>query len=208
MPRSRAPLFAGIAIVAILAGALLSVFMRSTQAPPITLDHGTLLPSGRTVPAFALVDGDNQPFSAANLQGKWSLMFFGFTNCPDICPTTLALLKQVEAALADMANKPQMIFVSVDPKRDTPAQVAQYTRFFSPSLIGLTGEQAQIDQLTQKMGVPVAIHDLGNGAYTVDHAATLFLVNPQGEIRAVFSPPHTVAALASDLRKIITSVAP
>ncbi len=142
----------------------------------------------------------------AQLQGRWSLMFFGFTNCPDICPTTLTLMAQVEKALSDLPSPPQIVFVSVDPRRDTPAQVSNYIRFFSPSFVGLTGEQMQIDQLTKAMGVPVAIHDLGNGAYSVDHAATLFLLDPQARMTAIFSPPHTVETLSGDLRMVISKL--
>jgi protein SCO1/2 len=81
-----------------------------------------------------------------------------------------------------------------------------YIRFFSPAFVGLTGEQAQIDLLTKTLGVPVEIHDLGNGAYTVDHAATLFLLDPQARMTAVFSPPHTVATLSTDLRNTISQL--
>jgi protein SCO1/2 len=104
-------------------------------------------------------------------------------------------------------------FVSVDPKRDTPAKVGQYVKFFNPEFVGLTGTMEHIRQLTQAMGVPFVINDpstntsgtnaSGTGAYTVDHAATLFLLDPQARMTAVFSPPYDVATLAGDLRRII-----
>ncbi len=206
MSRSRAPIFAGIAILAILVGAMSAVFLRGSSQPAINLANGTVLPSARPLPSFQLVRSDGQPYTQAQLQGRWSLMFFGFTNCPDICPTTLTLMAQVEKALSDLPSPPQIVFVSVDPRRDTPAQVSNYIKFFSPSFIGLTGEQAQIDQLTKAMGVPVAIHDLGNGAYSVDHAATLFLLDPQARMTAIFSPPHTVETLSDDLRMVISKL--
>lgn len=208
MLKSRAPLFIGIAIVAMLAGALFAQFMRGSEQPPLSLSSGTLLPGGRDVPDFQLVDSNNQPFTRAQLSGHWSLLFFGFTNCPDVCPTTLTTLAQVEKALADLpeAQRPRMVFVSVDPKRDTPAQVDTYIKFFSPGFVGLTGEPSQIEHFTRAMGVPVQIHDAGNGAYTVDHAATLFLLDPQARMTAVFSPPHTTSTLAGDLRTAIVAL--
>ncbi len=207
MLKSRAPLFIGIAIVAILAGALFAQFMRGPDQPIVNLSNGTILPGGREVPDFQLVSSSNTPFTRAQLAGHWSVLFFGFTNCPDICPTTLSTLAQVEKALLDLpaTQRPQMVFVSVDPKRDTPAQVDSYIKFFGPDFVGLTGETSQVEQFTRAMGVPVQINDTGNGAYTVDHAATLFLLDPQARLTAVFSPPHQVSTLAGDLRTVITT---
>jgi protein SCO1 len=207
MPKSRAPLFAGIAIVAILAGALSAQFIKSSHQPDLHLSNGTVLPP-RATPAFQLIDTNANGYDQAQLIGHWSLLFFGYTSCPDVCPTTLSLLAQVQPKLADLhdAQRLQMVFVSVDPKRDTPAQVGQYVKFFSPEFVGLTGTPKNIEQFTRAMGVPVAIHDTGSGAYTVDHAATLFLLDAQAHVVAVFSPPHTVDALASDLRTVITQL--
>ncbi|MGC3982301.1 MAG: SCO family protein [Steroidobacteraceae bacterium] len=207
MPKSRAPLFAGVAIVAILAGVMAAQLWRERTPPAPTLLNGTVLSSPRAVPDFQLVDSNGSAITLQQLRARWNVVFFGYTSCPDICPTTLSTLAQVEKLLSDLptAQRPQMVFVSVDPKRDTPAQVGNYTRFFSPSFIGLTGESTQIESLTRAMGVPVAIHDSGDGAYTVDHAATLFLLDPQARMTAVFSPPHAVEALAKDLRTVILS---
>ncbi len=208
MFKSRALLFIGITIVAMLAGALFAQFMRGSDQPVVNLNSGTLLPGGRDVADFNLVDSSNAPFSRARLAGQWSVLFFGFTNCPDICPTTLTTLAQVEKGLADLpaAQRPRMVFVSVDPKRDTPAQVDTYIRFFSPGFVGLTGEPANVERFTRAMGVPVQIHDSGNGAYMVDHAATLFLLDPQARLTAVFSAPHQLDTLAGDLRTAITAL--
>jgi len=204
MPKSRAPLLAGIAIVAILGGAMSAQFMHRTDLPDIKLSNGTLLPP-RAIPEFQLLDASDQTITRAQLMGHWSLLFFGYTSCPDVCPTTLTTLAQVQKQLADLHNEKrlQMVFISVDPKRDTPVQVGQYVKFFSPDFVGLTGATKNIEQFTQAMGVPVVIHDSGNGAYTVDHAATLFLLDAQARLVAVFSPPHNVATLANDLRTVI-----
>lgn len=208
MLKSRAPLFIGVAIVAILIGALSAQFMRGSDRRAINLSNGTLLPAGRAVPDFILVDSNNKPYTRTQLTGHWSVLFFGFTNCPDICPTTLSTLAQVEKALLDLpaAQRPQMVFVSVDPKRDTPAQVASYVKFFSPDFVGLTGEATRVEQFTRAMGVPVQMHDTGRDAYSVDHGATLFLIDPQAQMTAVFSPPHQVNTLAGDLRTVISTL--
>ena len=205
MLKSRAPLFAGIAIVAILAGFMAAQFIHQQMPQLPTLANGTLLPEARTLPDFELVDSTGQRYTRAQLQGKWSLLFFGYTSCPDVCPTTLAMLAQVDKSLIDLpaAQRPQIVFLSIDPKRDTPTQVASYIKFFSPNFVGVTGEPLHIDALTHAMGVPVEIHQLEDGSYTVDHSATLFLIDPQARMAALFSPPHTVTTLSADLRSTI-----
>lgn len=134
-------------------------------------------------------------------------MFFGFTTCPDICPTTLALLARVEKSLSDLPTqtRPQVVLVSVDPERDTPEQLQKYVRFFSPSFVGVTGSPAQIDEFTRAMGAPVAKRPLGEGGYTVDHSGSIFVIDPSGAMRALFSPPHSQDALVADLRALLNS---
>ena len=209
MSTSRAPLFAGIAIVAILAGVMAAQFTKAPRHAELQLANGTVLTDPRAVPEFQLIDSNVQAYSHSQLTGHWSLLFFGYTSCPDVCPTTLTTLAQVHKQLIDLTDSKrlQMVFVSVDPKRDTPAQVGQYVKFFNADFVGLTGTPQNIEQFTNAMGVPVAIHDSGNGTYTVDHAATLFLLDPQARLAAVFSPPHNTATLASDLRAVINQPA-
>jgi protein SCO1 len=207
--KSRAPLYAGLAIVAVIVGALSAQLFTSNvgSGPTLVLANGTAFPAPRALPEFSLLDQHRQPFTREQMLGHWSIVFFGYTNCPDVCPTTLALLKQVDLALGDLpsAQHPQVVFVSVDPRRDKPEQMANYVSFFNPAFIGATGEQGQIDVLTHAMGVPVLIHDTGNGTYTVDHSAIIFLVDPQGRMSALFSPPHQLATLTADIRKIVTA---
>lgn len=204
MFKSRLWILIAIAIVSALAGLWMAASLRAPDAP--TLQTGTLLEPARGLPEFSLLSGAGQPFTKAQLQGRWSLLFFGFTNCPDVCPTTLALLAQTHTALADLAPtlRPQVVFVSVDPKRDSPAQVARYTGFFNPEFIGVTGEQKQVDALTHALGLPVMIQPLENGAYTVDHSSAVLLIDPSARLRALFSAPHTQSALAADIRRIVT----
>ena len=129
----------------------------------------------------------------------------GYTHCPDVCPLTLAMLAQVEKSLADLpeAQRPQVVLMSVDPKRDTPERLAAYVKHFSPTFVGTTGTPEAVESFTRKLGVPVAIHMLEDGAYTVDHSAALFLIDPDAKLRAVFSTPHTSTNIVADYRRIV-----
>lgn len=210
MPRN-ASLFiaAAVAIVAIAVGMLSARMLFEGGNQALALQKATALTPPRPLPAFSLVDDAGAAFELSRLKQRWSLLFFGFTHCPDVCPTTLGMLAQTEKLLADLPAelKPQVVLVSVDPQRDTPQQLASYVKFFSKSFTGVTGTPAAIDELTQAMGVPVAISPLNNGQsngdYTVDHSAAIFLVNPDGALRALFSTPHTPAVIAADYRQLI-----
>lgn len=196
---------AAVAIVAALAGMLLS---RSLVQPPPqapALAAGTWLEPGRPLPDFTLVDQTGGPFGKPGLTGRWSLLFFGFTSCPDICPTTLTTLGAFEKSLQDLPpdNRPQVVFVSVDPQRDTPERVDAYVRFFSPTIKGITGTAESIAALADALHVPYAVTPLPDGNYTVDHSSALFLVDPEGALRAVFSAPHDAAKLAADFRQVV-----
>ena len=194
------------AIVAIAAGVLLSREQSRREGAPIAvLTQGTLIAPARPLPAFALVDQNAAPFGAERLKDRWTYVFFGFTHCPDVCPATLAVLSQVEQSLADLqpALRPQILFVSVDPQRDTPARLAQYVRTFGPSVVGVSGEQSQIDALTRHMSVPVAVRDGDEGNYAVNHSGAIFLVDPNGALRALFSTPHSATGLAEDYRRLV-----
>lgn len=208
MSRTRSiALGAVVAIVALASGILLSRIVFAPAAAPRTLATGTLLTPPKPLPAFELVDHTGAAFDATRLQNRWTLLFFGFTTCPDVCPTTLALLARIEKSSSDLpaSSQPQVVLVSVDPERDSPEQLAQYVGFFSPSFIGVTGSQAQIDAFTRAMGVPVAKRPLGEGGYTVDHSGSIFVIDPSGAMRALFSPPHSHEALTADLRNLLTS---
>lgn len=195
-----------VAIVAIAGGVLLARAMLGDNATvQLELAKATLLDPPRALPEFTLTDHTGANFAAAQLKDHWSLLFFGFTHCPDVCPTTLGMLAQTEKALADLPaeQRPQIVLVSVDPQRDTPEQLASYVRFFSPSFTGVTGSQEAIDKFTRALGVPVAISPLANGGYSVDHSAAIFLIDPSGALRALFSTPHSPAIIAADYRRIV-----
>jgi len=191
---------------AILIGAGLAILLGmgtfallGPDTPDRTPIAGTLLDPPRPIAEFTLVDQTGQTFNQEQLKGQWSLVFFGFTQCEGVCPMTLAKLSQ---AVAQIEQAPTVIFVSVDTKRDTPEVLAKYIRSFSDDLIGLTGDSAEIDKLTQSLFAPYSITGEGNN-YAVNHSSTVFLIDPDGKFTGLFSAPIDVQTLADDLRKII-----
>jgi protein SCO1/2 len=161
------------------------------------LASGTWLPQAKQVRDFTLTDSAGRPFTRADLAGAPTLVFFGFTHCPDVCPTTLLTLAQVRkrAALPGL----RVVFVSIDPQRDTPDKLAPYVHAFDPEFRGLTGEPKAITALAANFSVAVSRVELPGGDYTMDHSAVVFLLNRAGNIAAVFTPPFEAAALSADL---------
>jgi protein SCO1/2 len=192
-----------VAIVAVAAGILSARWVMQRQAGAQTAT-ATLLTPPRPLPPIALVDQDNRPFDVARLRGRWSFVFFGFTSCPDVCPVTMTALAQTNKLLADVPEKlrPRLVMISVDPERDTPERLAGYVKAFDPTFIGVTGTKAAIDELAQRMGVLVAKRPLEGGNYSVDHTTSVFLVDPDGALHALFSAPHTPQLIAADYRRI------
>lgn len=198
-----------IALVVLVAvvGALAGMWFARVWAPgPLELEHATMFPAGRPLPQVELVDHEGKPFGPDRLRGRWSILFFGFTHCPDVCPSTLATLAAARRQLAELpaTEQPAVVLVSVDPQRDTVARLAEYVRFFDPSFTGVTGDPAALSTLTRELGVAVIVGEPDeSGQYTIDHTATLFLVDPQGRLAAIFGTPHTPAGIAQDYRSIL-----
>jgi protein SCO1 len=197
--------FALFCIVAV-AGAGASLWWRHA---PVNVDlaTGTMLTPGRELKDFSLIDSHGRAFGPANLRGHWSLLFFGYTNCPDFCPTTLTTLAAMQKRLraANAPVLPQVIFVSVDAKRDTPAQLAKYVPYFDPGFIGLTAtDQPSIEAIAKTLGVAVVIQPTAaDGNYTVDHSGDIFVLSPDGRITAILSGPFSVTALQGDFQRIV-----
>jgi protein SCO1/2 len=178
------------------------------RVAPVELATGTLLTPGRALPDFSLIDQKGRTFATADLRGHWSLLFFGYTNCPDFCPTTLTTLAAMEKNLrsAKAAVIPQVIFVSVDAKRDTPAQLAKYVPYFDPSFIGLTAaDQPSIDAVAKELGVAVIIRPASDGNYTVDHSGEIFVLSPDGQIAAILTGPFSADAMRGDFLRIVAA---
>jgi protein SCO1 len=163
------------------------------------LASGTWLPQQKAVADFRLVDTAGREFTRAELRGAPTLVFFGFTHCPDVCPMTLLKLAQIRksAAVAGL----RVLFVSVDPQRDTPAALGLYVHAFDPSFEGLTGDPKTINALAANFGVAVNRVELAGGDYTMDHSAVVFLLDSSARIAAIFTPPFDAATFAADLRR-------
>ena len=168
-----------------------------------------VLPESRVLADFSLVDQQSQAFTLTGLQDHWSLIFFGFTHCPDVCPTALYEMQQVRKTISkevsDKRPQPQFVFVSVDPERDSPEKLRQYLSHFDPDFIGLTGEHDQLLPLTRQMGIAYRVqeHEAGDLSYGVDHSAGILLINPEGRLHGVFPAPHQSAKISDDLLDVI-----
>jgi protein SCO1/2 len=192
-----------IALVAALAGVYVARLLNQPAVP--SLESGTSLPQPRVLQEFDLLDTQGNAASPAALRGHPTLVFFGFTHCPDVCPTTLALLANVQkqAAAADQElSGIKVALISVDPERDTPQQLGSYIASFRGDFIGLTGNASEIVKATRAFGVASARVDLGGGNYTMDHSATVFALDSQARIVAVFTPPLSAEKLTRDLARL------
>lgn len=172
----------------------------SGDARPAT-QAALLYPTPRQIPGFELRRADGTRFTNADLEGHWTLAFFGFTHCPDICPDTLARMEEVRKQLArrGAADAVTMVFVSVDPERDTGETIQRYVEFFDPAIVGVTGEPEQLDVLTHALGIVHRKVPLDGGGYTIDHSSQLVLIDPAGRQAGIFRPPFDAAKLAADL---------
>jgi protein SCO1/2 len=153
---------------------------------------------------FTLLDSDGNAFDAESLHGKAALVFFGFTSCPDVCPTTLTQLSVVIKKLGAQANNVQIVLVSVDPDRDTPEVMKTYTASFGPWLLGLTGTEQALTQLRETYGVYAAMESSDSkGTYNVMHSAAIFVFDDQGRARLLISDVNDSDAVVSDLKQLI-----
>ena len=168
--------------------------------------QGVLRPEPKQLQAFELSDQYRQPFNLEHLKGKWSFVFFGYTHCPDICPTTLSTLTRVIKKLqTDPQTLPnaQVVFVSVDPQRDTPDVLESYMKYFNEAFQGITGTQQDIDSLTRQFGAGYMKEpETTPGEYLVSHASSIFLVDPHGQLLATFPPPHDPDTIVEQFQQI------
>lgn len=195
-------------IVAVLAS-VLGVAVAHWSSVPDSTQRALVLESPRALPEFNLQDHLGGVFDRSSLKGSWTFMFFGFTNCPDVCPTTLYTLDQALDRIDENepGSQPTVVMVSVDPIRDDAQKLAGYLPYFDQSFVGVTGEMPEIMGLTSAMGVAFAYTPIpgDDGAYTVDHTASIFLVDPEGRLAAIFGTPHEASVLAADYRRIVDS---
>lgn len=191
-----------VAVAATALGIVLATLSRESSQP----EHALVLQTPRPLPDFSLIDHRGDPFVAARLRGHWTLAFFGFTNCPDVCPTTLQTLARTLEALSEVAagEQPSIVMISVDPMRDTQEKLATYVPYFHPEFTGITGSMGEIQSLTRNLGVAFAYTPRESGEdYDVEHTASIFLIDPQGRLSAVFGTPHHADRIAADYRRIV-----
>ena len=186
-----------ILVVGVLAGRAFREPARATSIAGMTVLEPAL-----PLPEFRLHDQNKQLFDRARLQGKWSLLFFGYTHCPDICPTTLVVMRDVQKIAGGKEQGIQYIFVSVDPDRDNAATLGRYLPYFHPEFIGATGGQGELMRLTRALGAYYESGEARNGNYEVHHSAAIFLIDPEARLRALFAGPHEAARLAQGLQRL------
>ncbi len=155
-----------------------------------------LLATPRDIGEFELVDQNGEPFNRARLEGRWSLLFFGFTYCPDVCPATMTFLNEFVASLEGTeAQDTQVVMVSVDPARDTVSQLASYVPFFNPDFIGVTGEFLDIHRFATALNTPFRKVTGAGEDYQVDHSSNVVLINPRGDYHGFFKAPLDLAKM-------------
>jgi len=184
---------AALAVAVVLAGARSSALAADAGVPAMPHIGGH----------FTLAAVDGTEVTDRSFPNKWLLLYFGYTYCPDACPTALTMLGQALDELGPLADRIQPIFVTVDPKRDTPAVISEYVKAFSPRLIGLTGTDAQIAATAKQFHVFYQTRQLGNGEYAIDHSSYLYVVDPSGKVAELITgnlPGHPVAA---ELKRLV-----
>jgi len=195
-------------IAVILAVALAAGLFVSTRLnTPAELRTAFVLPAPNALPDFELLDPLGNAVTRATFLDHWSLLFFGFTHCPDICPLTLQTLAAAQSELAADGQQPlpQIVLVSVDPERDTPELIGQYVAHFGTGNLGVTGSLAELKKLTSALGIYFEKQPGDADNYAVDHSAAVLLINPNGEFHALFGGPHVAADYVHDLPIIMES---
>jgi protein SCO1/2 len=189
--------FAGVLVIA--AGVLLALALRETPRGAA----GTALASA-IGGQFQLIDQNGKPFSDANLKGKWHLIFFGYTHCPDACPTALNEMSLALDRLGIKRDEVGVVFITVDPERDTPGVLKSYVQSFDAPIVALTGSPEAVAQAAKAYRVFYAKHPRADGDYDMDHSAVIYVMNPEGRFTATFTPDSSADAIVQRLQKLIS----
>lgn len=177
---------------------------------PESIKFDTLLvyPDAKTFTGFKLTNQNNQTITIEDFADKWTLLFFGFASCPDICPTTLAELQKVYKQLSThrLNKMPEVLFVSVDPDRDTPENLKNYIDFFNPMFNAASTDNANLIALTTQIGVAYHVeeHEDGSTNYNVDHSAAIYVISPEKKLYGIFPTPHNEKQITADLIKLLS----
>ncbi len=183
---------------------------------PAVLSNAQLAENGlfvydvpRPVAAFALADHEGRPFTEERLRGKWSLLFFGYTTCPDICPITLATIRQFDQLLQEAdpeaAAQLQVAMISVDPQRDTAEKLDAYMGYFDEDYLGVTGQYIDIFNLGRQLNVAFGYTPTENGDYLVNHSGEIVLINPEGDFHGFFKVPHDPEKMLRNFRSVLAA---
>ena len=197
-------------LVACLAGGLglwASQRFHGPAAPALPVVKAvTLLPNPRVLPAFSLQQSDGTPLTVDDLKGHWTVVFLGFTHCPDICPTTLAELAQAQKQWTGMPDsiRPRVLFVSVDPERDTPLRIGEYAHAFHADTLAATADLPALEDFAQSLGfvfmkVPGKNFEQNPNDYSMDHSSGIAVIDPQGRVAGLMRPPFDPKAIAADM---------
>ncbi|MEW8029410.1 MAG: SCO family protein [Candidatus Thiodiazotropha sp.] len=196
-----------IIALSVAAGLVVWYFLSMNNAStpvvePVKTQQALLMPEFRPLKPFSLTTHNGAPFDNESLLGQWTFMSFGYTYCPDICPTTMSLFSEMHSRIqTEKSAEPyQVTFVSVDPERDSLERLSEYVTYFDPSFVGATGPEEALHALTKPLGIlyrRVETEDSAMG-YVMDHSASIILVDPQGRFHAYFSPPHDAEKMAHD----------
>lgn len=195
------------AILVLALAALLAMLTTVSRNDPPSVMNATLLPEPKAIADFALFDDQGMAFDRAALRGRWTLLFFGFTHCPDVCPLTLQQLASARDELLQQgqAPLPDIVFISVDPDRDSQATLAAYVSHFGEGIRGASAELPALQQFTSDLGIFFRREPGPMESYQVSHSAAVLLVNPRGELHAILSAPQNFAALVNDLPILMDS---
>ncbi|KTC82335.1 SCO1/SenC family transporter protein [Legionella cherrii] len=199
-----------LALAGLFSGIFVGQHFHFKKKIDVTTFHGTYLENPRPVNRFQLTGIDEKSFDNKSLKGKWTLMFFGFTNCGYVCPTTMAELTKMYHILEDkgVKNLPRIVMISIDPERDSPEKLRGYVTSFHPNFYGARGDEESIKSMTREMGIAYAkvvekgVDDATN--YDIQHSGALMLFNPQGELNAFFTTPHHADLLAKDYLLLVS----
>ncbi len=207
-PRSQT---GGVALVVVILVALLALtasgwWLFGADRGQPEIDEAVLkpMPAPIAVPDADLVTDEGEPFGPGDFEGKWTLLYFGYTLCPDICPVELGALRRVgqllEEHYPDLAERTQRVFISVDPERDTAKRIRDFTEYFDPAIVGATGSEADLEAFAAPLGVgwskrsnhyrDDSDREETGRDYLVDHTTAILLVDPDARLRAVFPTPH------------------
>ena len=184
------------ALLAMVAGFWLATELKSPENDSLPQIQGSVLSTPRQIIVPELIKHDGNAFTGQDLNGRWTLMFFGYTHCPDICPMTMNVLAEAKKIASE--DFPQVVLVSVDPQRDSVELLDGYVQYFDPAFIGVTGEEKMIQALTLQTSVVYAKMPGSSGNendYLVDHSSAVLLINPKGQLAAFLNAPHTPSGI-------------